>query len=199
MVIASQNSCTPEGTPEEVTLARRTKASATTTAAAITVDNTVSTLTVKPNHSAVLCWPTSIVAPARIVSVIASHRPRSSCSAYAPSPMTVQDKGWSLSGPCPVGDVGNVSGVLAGPGSGPQPGIDHVLAQCGGGGAQGRDPVDDVDDQAVAVQVVKHHHVERRCRGAAFLVAANVQTLMIGAPVGEPVNQPQVAVEGEND
>ena len=60
MVMASQNSWTPPGTPVDVTLARRKKASASTSAAAIAVDSTVSVLTVNPSHVAVWCSPTSI-------------------------------------------------------------------------------------------------------------------------------------------
>ena len=50
MVMASQNSWTPLGTPVEVTLARRKNARTRTMTAAIAVASTVSTLTVMPNH-----------------------------------------------------------------------------------------------------------------------------------------------------
>ena len=51
--MASQNSCTPPGTPVDVTLARKKNASAITITAAIAVASTVSVLTVSPNHFAV--------------------------------------------------------------------------------------------------------------------------------------------------
>src|SRR3954469_14064213 len=51
-VIASQNNCTPPGTPVDVTLARKKNASASTIAAAIAVASTVSVLTVSPNQCA---------------------------------------------------------------------------------------------------------------------------------------------------
>ena len=50
-----------------------------------------------------------------------------------------------------------------------------------------------------AVEVVQHDHVERRRRRALFLVAAHVQVLVVRAPVGQAVDQPRVAVEGEDD
>ena len=53
IVMASQNSCTPPGTPVDVTLARKKNASAITITAAIAVASTVSVLTVSPNHFAV--------------------------------------------------------------------------------------------------------------------------------------------------
>src|SRR5215467_1365978 len=48
VVIASQNSWTPPGTPVDVTLARKKNASAITITAAIAVASTVSVLTVSP-------------------------------------------------------------------------------------------------------------------------------------------------------
>ena len=69
------------------------------------------------------------------------------------------------------------------------------------GGALGEagDAVDDVDDEVEAVEVVEHDHVERRRRRALLLVAAHVQVRVVAAPVGEPVDQPRVAVVGEDD
>ena len=44
-----------------------------------------------------------------------------------------------------------------------------------------------------------HHHVERS-RGRAFLlVAAHVQIGVPGPAIGQPVDQPRIAVEGEDD
>ncbi len=45
-------------------------------------------------------------------------------------------------------------------------GIGHPLAQHSGAVAQPVHPVDDVHDQMKAVEVIEHHHVERRRRGA---------------------------------
>ena len=78
-------------------------------------------------------------------------------------------------------------------------GVDHALPQHGGATGQSVDPVDDIDDQMEAVQIVEHHHVEGCRRGAAFLEAAHVQVLVIGAAIGEPVDQPRIAVVGEDD
>lgn len=62
-----------------------------------------------------------------------------------------------------------------------------------------RQPVDDVLDQMEAVHFIQDHHVERRRRRSFFLVAADVQIAVIGTAVGEPVDEPRIAVEGEND
>ncbi len=50
-----------------------------------------------------------------------------------------------------------------------------------------------------AVDVVEHAHVEGRGRRALFLVAAHVDVVVVVAPVSEPVNEPRIAVEGEDD
>ena len=74
--MASQNSCTPLGTPVDVTLARKKNASPITITAAIAVASTVSVLTVSPNQWASVWWPTWIPdSAARIVSVIAVWPP----------------------------------------------------------------------------------------------------------------------------
>ena len=44
-----------------------------------------------------------------------------------------------------------------------------------------------------------HAHVERRGGGAFLLVAAHVEIAVAGPPVGQPVNQPRIAVEREDD
>jgi hypothetical protein len=64
---------------------------------------------------------------------------------------------------------------------------------------QFRHPVGHVHDQMKAVEVVEHHHVERRGRGALLLVAAHMQVGVVGAAVGQAVDQPGIAVVGEQD
>ena len=66
-------------------------------------------------------------------------------------------------------------------------------------GAEAGHAVDHVHHEMEAVQVVEHHHVERRGGGALLLVAAHVEVVVVGAPVGEAVDQPGVAVVGEDD
>ena len=76
--------------------------------------------------------------------------------------------------------------------------VDHLLAQAGRALAEPGHAVDHVHDQVEAVQVVEHDHVERRRGRALLLVAAHVEVAVVGAPVGEPVDQPRVAVVGED-
>jgi hypothetical protein len=56
-----------------------------------------------------------------------------------------------------------------------------------------------IHDQAEAVEVIAHHHIEWRTGTAFFLVAAHMQIVMVGAAVSQAMNQPRVAVVGEDD
>ena len=51
----------------------------------------------------------------------------------------------------------------------------------------------------VAVEVVEHHHVERRRGGASLLIPPDMQLGVIAAPIGQPMNEPRIAVEGEDN
>ena len=61
-----------------------------------------------------------------------------------------------------------------------------------------RNPIDDVDDEMEAVKIIEHHHVERRGGGALLLVPAYMNVAVIGAPVGETMDEPRIAVVGED-
>ena len=61
------------------------------------------------------------------------------------------------------------------------------------------DPVDHVDGEMEAIEVVERHHVERRRRRAFLLVAAHVDVVVVRAAVGQAVDQPGIAVVGEDD
>ena len=64
---------------------------------------------------------------------------------------------------------------------------------------EARHPVDHIHDEVVAIHVVEHQNVEGSRGRPLFLVAADVEVRVVGAPVGQPVNQPRVAVVGEDD
>ncbi len=98
----------------------------------------------------------------------------------------------------PVANVWSVVSRLASVGAVAQPLVGHPLAQVRGTLGEPRHPVDDVHDQVEAVEVVEHHHVERRRGGSFFLVAPDMHVGMVGAPVGEAVDQGWVAVVGED-
>ena len=68
-----------------------------------------------------------------------------------------------------------------------------------GAGSEPRDAVNDIGHEMEPVQIIQDRHIERRRRGAFFLVAAHVEIGMVGAAVGEPVNQPRIAMEGKDD
>jgi len=64
---------------------------------------------------------------------------------------------------------------------------------------QPRHAVDDINGQAETVDLVFDGQFQWCVDIALFLVAAYVQMLVIGAAVGQAVDQPGVTVEIEND
>ena len=42
-----------------------------------------------------------------------------------------------------------------------------------------RNPIEHIDDQLEAIDVVAHRHVKRRGRGAFFLIAAHMKVMVI--------------------
>ena len=62
-----------------------------------------------------------------------------------------------------------------------------------------RYPVDHVDDEMETVKIVEHGHIERGCGRPFFLVPTDMQIVMVGPPIGETMDQPRIAVIGEDD
>ena len=73
------------------------------------------------------------------------------------------------------------------------------LFEMGGGITELGHAVDDVGNQVKAIQVVAHRHIERCGGSALFFVSPHMQVVMVGAAVGQAVNQPGVAVISEYD
>ena len=73
-----------------------------------------------------------------------------------------------------------------------------LLLQVSPLGTQLRQAVDYVHHQVEAIQIVKHGHVEGGGDRAFLFVAADVQVLVVGAAVGQPVDQPWVSMERKN-
>ena len=96
-------------------------------------------------------------------------------------------------------DLRVVLPVLARVRAGAQARVVHLLPQRAGRVGEPGHTVDHVDHEVEAVEVVQHHHVERRRRRALLLVAAHVEVVVVRAAVGEPVDQPGIAVVGEDD
>ena len=74
----------------------------------------------------------------------------------------------------------------------------HHLLQVGPLGAQLRQAIDHVLHQVEPVQVVLHPDVKGRRDRALFLVAPDMQ-VAVGPAVGQPVDQPGVSMEAEDD
>ena len=89
--------------------------------------------------------------------------------------------------------------MRAGIGAGAESCVLHLLAETRGPLAETGNTVDDVHDQVKAVEVIEHGHVEGSCRGALFPIAPHMQVGMVGAAVREAMDQPRIAVVGEDD
>ena len=59
--------------------------------------------------------------------------------------------------------------------------------------------VDRVNRKTEAIRFVVDGEFHGRIDVPLFLIAAHVQVLVVGVPIGQPVNQPRVAVEIEDD
>ena len=57
-----------------------------------------------------------------------------------------------------------------------------------------RQVVDGVHHKMEAVQIVQHGHIEGCGDGALFLVAADVDVVVVGAAINQAMNQPRVGV-----
>ena len=73
------------------------------------------------------------------------------------------------------------------------------LLDVGGARTKTRHPVDDVGDEVKPIEVVQYDHVERGGRRAFLLVAADMQVVMIGAAIGQAMDEPRVSVIREDD
>ena len=66
-------------------------------------------------------------------------------------------------------------------------------------GTQPGNPVDHVRHQVKTIQVIEYRHVKGRGGRALFLVATHVQVVVTESTIGQPVNQPGIAVIGKDD
>ena len=64
--------------------------------------------------------------------------------------------------------------------------------------AERRHAVDDIHDKVIPIEVVEHDHVERRGGRPLLFIATHVNVGVIGSPVREAMDQPWIAVIGED-
>lgn len=101
-------------------------------------------------------------------------------------------------GPLPLADFGSIGAFLpriVGIGNDL---ILHLLFDVRTGDLQPGHPVDDINDQIKAINLVAHSQIQRCVDLVHFLVPAHMHVMMVRASVGQPVDQPGVAVEVED-
>src|SRR6202034_4699692 len=113
--------------------------------------------------------------------------------------LAVRAPGLILMVPCPACDGRVVLAEFPCVATGIEPGVDHPLSKLSGMIAQPVDAVDDIHDKVKPVEVVEHHHVERCCRGAAFLESPHVEVGMVVPAISQPMDRRRVPVVGEYD
>ena len=64
---------------------------------------------------------------------------------------------------------------------------------------QARNAVDDVAGEVKAVEVVEDGHIKGGGGSSFFFVSADVEIVVIGAAIGEAMNEPGVTVVGKDD
>src|SRR5262245_31607482 len=114
------------------------------------------------------------------------------------SPELRQQRGTSLA-PGPLIGFRLVDTVLVGVALAVDLHVAQLLLDVRARDPQARDAIDDVDGETEAVDLVANGEIERRVDVALLFVAAHVQVLVIGAPVGQSMDQPGIAVEVEDD
>src|SRR5437667_8203594 len=104
-----------------------------------------------------------------------------------------------LVGPGPLVDLRLVDPVLIGVLLALDLRVAQLLLGVGPHPLQGRHPIDDVDGQAEAVDLVLDGQVERGVDVALLLVAPHVEILVVRGSIGQAVDEPAIAVEVEDD
>ena len=61
-----------------------------------------------------------------------------------------------------------------------------------------RHTVHDIAREMKTIKIIQHRHVERRSRRAFFFISTDVEVVVIVPSVGEPMNQPGIAVVSED-
>src|SRR5271169_1001169 len=105
----------------------------------------------------------------------------------------------ALAPPRPVLDLRHVVAVAADVFAMVDELVADFLLGVGGALTKLRHAVNYVADQMETVEVIDHAHVERRGRRSLFLVAAHMNVVVAGPPIGEAMDQPRIAVKGEDD
>jgi len=75
----------------------------------------------------------------------------------------------------------------------------HFLLHMSGSGAKRFDAIDHIDHEVEAVDLVDDGQFERCVDISIFFIAADMETTLLIPSIDQPVNQPRIAVEIEND
>src|SRR5438445_12289519 len=152
-----------------------------------------------PRTAAASCASSSLpsaTSNSRSTRVRSSESTRLSLSELDPALRTRTRK--ALVWPDPIHDFRRILAVVARVLPSAQTLIDHLLADVRRLRAERRHAVDDIHDKVIPIEVVEHDHVERRGGRPLLFIATHVDVGVIGSPVREAMDQPWIAVIGED-
>src|SRR5580700_1341600 len=106
---------------------------------------------------------------------------------------------FALKRPSPVRNVWNVDPFLVSVGAAIELPVQQPLARVRSTCLQRGNAIDRIDRQGIAIHLILDGQLHRGVDIAALLVATYMQIIVIGAPVGQPMNEPWISMEVEDD
>src|SRR2546430_6444626 len=120
-------------------------------------------------------------------------------SSFSPSAASFLFARAGVATPTPVADLRHVLAVFVDVSFVIEEFVADELLDVSRAGGEAGDAIDDVADEVEAIEIVKHNHVEGSGRCSFFFIAANVKVLVIGAAIGQAMNEPWISVISEDD
>src|SRR5438309_4906163 len=77
--------------------------------------------------------------------------------------------------------------------------VAHFVLEVSAAAGELRQTIDDVLDEVEAIHILQHRHIEGARDRPYLLLAARMQVRVVPAAVGEAMDEPRIAVEGEDD
>src|SRR5437879_5499053 len=106
--------------------------------------------------------------------------------------------GHILIGPFPIRDIGSIDTEPIGVLFTRDALVNQLFPHAGTSDAEAWHPVDGVYRNAEAIGLITDGEFQRRVDIALFLISTDVDVVLAGSAVGQPMNQPRVSMEVEN-
>jgi hypothetical protein len=77
--------------------------------------------------------------------------------------------------------------------------VAEILFQVSRPVSESRYPIDSVAGEMKAIELVEYRHVERRSGRTLLPIAVDMKIIVVGPPVGKPMDQPWIPMESKDD